>query len=394
MLLSLGWTVLVCWLDGRVPVRLIWLSSLFVFIGGGQRVAKAMLFTIVSDAVDASYRTRYMSFLSSIPHITTLIAPPLSALFMRLTIWLPFEVAIGSLILTYLLIFFMPESSKIVSPDDNDDDDDDDTTGLDTTISSPPPTPKNHQARPLLSTTSSSDLIPPSSTKPSLSSTSWSTEIAHLLSLPTLRFTFLISFVAPIAFLAKAFVYQHASESFHWPFRTTTWLRVSQAIGASLVTLIALPLLNHSLLKSRHRHHGHNSSDADRSIISSQALDLLILRLSLLIGAIGFLLLYLATQNWLLVLALFVCGLSEAIQPATQGLATSVISREYNARLFTTVAVLETVGKLAGGPVQGYLFSLGRGEGRGSKGWNFAASSAIFGMLLVVAVVVRVRGKK
>ncbi|KAL8950257.1 MAG: hypothetical protein Q9222_003701 [Ikaeria aurantiellina] len=301
---------------------------------------------------------------------------------MKISIWVPFEVAIGSLFLTYLLIFFMPESSKITISED-------DSAGPDNTPSSPSPTDEHHQTRPLLST-SSSDLIIPQSTKAS-TSTSWATEIAHLLTLPTLRFAFLIFLIAPIAFIAKAFVYQHASESFHWAFRTTTWLRVSQAVGASLVTLLALPMLNHFLLKNRHRK---DNSGSDRNAISAQTLDLLVLRFSLLIGAIGFLLLYLATQNWLLVLALFVCGLSEAIQPATQGLATSVIGREYNARLFTTVAVLETVGKLAGGPVQGYLFSLGRGEGRGSKGWNFAASSAIFGGLFVVAVVVRVRGKK
>lgn len=60
MLLSLLWIVLICWLDGRVPIRLIWLSSLFIFIGGGQRVAKAMLFTIVSDAVEASDRYSLM----------------------------------------------------------------------------------------------------------------------------------------------------------------------------------------------------------------------------------------------------------------------------------------------------------------------------------------------
>ena len=56
MLLSLAWVVLVCSFDGRIPIRLIWLSSLFIFIGGGSRVAKAMLFTIVSDAVDPGHR--------------------------------------------------------------------------------------------------------------------------------------------------------------------------------------------------------------------------------------------------------------------------------------------------------------------------------------------------
>ncbi len=93
----------------------------------------------------------------------------------------------------------------------------------------------------------------------------------------------------------------------------------------------------------------------------------------------------------MLVLALFICGLSEAIQPANQGLATSFVARELNARLFTTVAVVETVGKLAGGPAQSALFSIGRREGRGSLGVNFLASAVIFLLLLLLAVLVRVR---
>lgn len=93
----------------------------------------------------------------------------------------------------------------------------------------------------------------------------------------------------------------------------------------------------------------------------------------------------------MLLLALFVCGLGEGVQPSCQGLATSLVGRGYNARLFTTVAFLETVGKLAGGPIQSVLFSIGRREGRGSLGINFLASSVIFGLLLVLALVMRVR---
>ncbi|KAL8911452.1 MAG: hypothetical protein Q9171_003385 [Xanthocarpia ochracea] len=366
-LLSLGWIVLICWLDGRVPIRLIWLSSLFVFIGGGHKVAKAMLFTIVSDAVDASHRTRYLSFLSSIPHITTLITPPLSAIFMRISIWLPFQAAMGALTLTYILILAMPESSKLNTPDNT----------IRNTISRRP----EHQhddddPRPLLSpainfiTETSANPKPP---KPS----TWYTEIHHLLLTPGLRFTFTIFFFTPIALISKAFVYQHASESFGWEMSTTTWLRVSQAVGASLVTLFALPILN--------------TLYHPQTIRQAQNFDLAVLRTSLLIAATGFAILWQATANWMLVLALFVCGLSEAIQPANQGLATSFIPRELNARLFTTVAVLETVGKLAGGPLQSALFSIGRREGQGSLGVSFLASSGIFAVLLLLAVVVRVR---
>ncbi|KAL8727771.1 MAG: hypothetical protein Q9166_005826 [cf. Caloplaca sp. 2 TL-2023] len=205
----------------------------------------------------------------------------------------------------------------------------------------------------------------------------WYTEIHHLLQIPGLRFSFTIFFAAPIALVAKAFVYQHASESFGWEMSTTTWLRVSQAIGASTVTLLALPILNAFLQPQSPR--------------QARKFDLAVLRGSLLIAAIGFAVLWQANANWMLSFALFVCGLSEAIQPANQGLATSSVTRELNARLFTTVAVLETVGRLAGGPVQSVLFSIGRREGHGSLGINFLASSMIFMLLLFVALLARAR---
>lgn len=94
----------------------------------------------------------------------------------------------------------------------------------------------------------------------------------------------------------------------------------------------------------------------------------------------------------MLVLGLFVCGLSEGLEPALQGLATSLISEKYYARMFTTFAVLETVAKLIGGPVMARLFSLGRNEGghKGSKGRNYLTSCLIFIVLEFVAWFVRV----
>ncbi|KAL8809676.1 MAG: hypothetical protein Q9200_003207 [Gallowayella weberi] len=205
----------------------------------------------------------------------------------------------------------------------------------------------------------------------------WHTEIRHLLRIPGIPFSFTIFFTVPIALCAKAFVYQHASESFGWEMSTTTLLRVSQALGASLVTLFALPILNTFI----HLH----------TLRQARKFDLAVLRTSLLIASAGFAVLWQAKANWMLVVALFTCGLSEAIQPANQGLATSLIPRDLNARLFTTVAVLETVGKLAGGPIQSKLFSIGRREGHGSLGVNFLASSGIFLGLAGVAVFVKVR---
>ena len=74
-------------------------------------------------------------------------------------------------------------------------------------------------------------------------------------------------------------------------------------------------------------------------------------------------------------LALFICGLSEGEEPALQGLTTSLIDRAYHARLFTSVAVLEILAKLIGGPMMGKLFSIGKRDGQGSKGICFSVSA-------------------
>lgn len=56
-----------------------------------------------------------MYLLAGIPHLTTLVAPPLSGLLMLIRIWLPFAVAIGALALGLLIIVFMPESLRHLS---------------------------------------------------------------------------------------------------------------------------------------------------------------------------------------------------------------------------------------------------------------------------------------
>ncbi|KAL8831522.1 MAG: hypothetical protein Q9170_005252, partial [Blastenia crenularia] len=193
----------------------------------------------------------------------------------------------------------MPESSKLKLP-----------LGDNETANSPAPSDLDNDQRPLL--IADQDLVPtiPAASPPK--PTNWYTEILHLLRIPGLRFCFIVFFITRLALIAKAFVYQHASESFGWEMSTTTWLRVSQAVGASLVTLLALPLLNTILHKRG---------------LQAQRLDLAVLRASLLVAAIGFAVLWEARESWMLLLALFICGLSEAIQPANQGLATSLITR-------------------------------------------------------------------
>lgn len=54
---SLLWILLICYADTNLPIKLVWASSIFLFIGGSQRVAKGMNFTVIADTVDKSHRS-------------------------------------------------------------------------------------------------------------------------------------------------------------------------------------------------------------------------------------------------------------------------------------------------------------------------------------------------
>ena len=290
---SLLWILFICYADDALPIKLVWASSIFLCVGGSQRVAKGMNFTIVADTVDKSHRyvsikilsdnvliglrTRYMYLLAGIPHITTLVAPPLSGLLMRTKIWLPFVVAIGALTLSLIIVILMPESlvhhsshpkSPLLGPVDtyspNESEDGEPT--------SPEQLPRAIH-----------DGLPAPSPEPK----EWWRDVIVLIQMPGLPFCYLLFFFKPLAMISKAFVYQYASYNFHWGLSQTTWLRFVQAGGSSLATVAVLPLL---------------SSVLNRRGLRAQLLDLNVIRISLAIAAIGFVLLQLSSRSWMLLL--------------------------------------------------------------------------------------------
>ena len=218
-----------------------------------------------------------MYLLAGIPHVTTLIAPPLSGLLMPIRIWLPFAVAIGALNLGLLIIIFMPESLRHHS--------------------SSPKSPLLGPADTLTRTDSGEETVTPSEQlprgihdrlpAPAPENTEWWRDIIVLIQMPGLPFCYLLFFFKPLAMISKAFVYQYASYNFHWGLSQTTWLRFSQAGGSTLATVIVLPLL---------------SSVLHRRGIRAQTLDLNVIRVSLLVAVAGFVLLQLSYHSWMLLL--------------------------------------------------------------------------------------------
>ena len=329
-----------------------------------------------------------MYILAGIPHATTLIAPPVSGVLMNIQIWVPFAVALVSLGLSLLLVLIMPESlnhpangmhkhEPLLGPADTLDENESEEEEEAST---------NQLPRGI------HDRLPETSP----SKREWWRDIITLLEMPGLPFCYFLFLFKPMAMISKAYVYQYASWNFQWQLAQTTWLRFAQAGGSTIATIVVLPLLT-SLLNRRG--------------LQAQILDVNVIRISLCFAVIGFLVLQFSFFGWMLVLgkrksffppylgpyhfvrpnvydlhqdssliksvlkALFICGLSEGQEPALQGLTTSLIDRAYHARLFTSVAALEILAKLVGGPIMGKLFAITKRDGQGSMGISFSVSA-------------------
>lgn len=337
--------------------------------GGGQRVAKSMVFVILADILEQPERTRYMYMLASIPHVTTMVAPLFANLFMSIDIWIPFAIAMGCLVLSFLVILIMPESLSydVHFPHD---------VG---SLESTSPLLNGEQRDP---SEIGSEQISTGQSLPTkkYDDNLWSkvlTDIISLVRVPGMIFCLGLFFTRPIALLSRTFVYQHSSESFGWPMSRTTWLRFSEAVSSSLATLVLLPLLS-AYFDQKDRH--------------AKRYELNVIRISLFIAAIGFAVVWQSRDNWMMLAGLFVCGLGEGFEPSLKGLATSLSEKSSNAQLLTLVAALEVIARLIGGPLMAWLFSIGRGGPEyGSDGLCFLASAVIFLLLAIAACLAKVQ---
>lgn len=226
-----------------------------------------------------------MYILAGIPHITTLLAPPLSGFLMATKIWVPFAVSIGALTLSLVIILFMPESLAHQRSSDSAKGQESPLLGPADTLTPEEPQEESPSSPEQLPR-GIHDRLP----GPDSQTKEWWRDIVILLQMPGLPFCYLLFFFKPLAMISKAFVYQYASYNFDWGLSQTTWLRFAQAGGSFLATIAVLPLL---------------SSVLNRRGLQAQILDLNVIRTSLLIAAIGFILLQFSYYSWMLLLGEF-----------------------------------------------------------------------------------------
>lgn len=227
-LLALCWIMLVCFPAKSVPVEGVWLSSMFLFIGGGGRLELSMIYTTFSDAVPWDKRTRALFFLHAATHSARLVGPPVGSLLMNNHLWAPFTLAVAALFARYILLWFLPETSPYLRLPDIDR-----AASKDRDEAIPPA-----HASMRIQRVEAFKNWPKELWCAARNSKVW-----KFLQHKELVAIFTCFIVKRIGFTSENLAFQYASEILHKPLYQTVWLRVLSALGATLTLSVFLPLI-------------------------------------------------------------------------------------------------------------------------------------------------------
>lgn len=114
ILAAFSWVLAVCYFR-FLPVRWVWFSGAFLFIGGGDPVGSSVLHVMVTDVVEPAERAQIFLYLHAADVISGFVGPAISAVLMEKGYtWAVLSLAGGTLLWAFcLLTLAIPETLEL-----------------------------------------------------------------------------------------------------------------------------------------------------------------------------------------------------------------------------------------------------------------------------------------
>ncbi|KAK3946259.1 MFS multidrug transporter [Diplogelasinospora grovesii] len=112
LIAAILWTILVCAIPA-VPIRLVWMTSLFYLCGGGNYAAEMMIGVMLVNSCSEADRTRNLYYMYSAFIFTELVGPPFARWSASIAIWIPFAIGVICLCACFPVLAIMPESTSL-----------------------------------------------------------------------------------------------------------------------------------------------------------------------------------------------------------------------------------------------------------------------------------------
>ncbi|KAI1360575.1 major facilitator superfamily domain-containing protein [Xylaria arbuscula] len=340
----------------HLPLQYVWLSSIFLLIGGGSAIATTMVTTIVADVVPPNLRSTVFFYRFCSELIAECFVPPFTYLLMEMDVWIPLLVSLGFQVMATIMTSFIPETLPIANPETT-------TNALDGSVT-PPTAPS------LYETTNNRTRL--QQVKDSFAFITRDRTVAALV------FTFLIS---KFGRQSSTVLFQYVSKRYGWNL-SQAGLLLSVRAGVNIVLFtVILPLIINYLLAKTHA--------ATRDLWIGQA--------SIVLMTIGVFIIAAAGTAAFLIVGLVVYTLGTGFPPIIRSLVTLLVESHHEsqtsdvARLYAIISVLEGIGSLLAGPGMAWAFRWGMSLGESWFGLPYLFATILFAIALVTVFSIKVK---
>ncbi|KAM3470136.1 hypothetical protein MY8738_009862 [Beauveria namnaoensis] len=318
--IGLTWVLFISWTEW--PLKLMWLSSLCLIIGGGTTVTSAVAMMILTDATSEDKRSQVFFLAQTVLIVAELIGPLISSKLMEINLWIPILLGLGCTVVTMLLAGSVPETlePKARAKDENGSEDE----------------PEGFQNRLRATWKHISTTI---------------RYIASNMNLVLLVATFL---VMDYSRQSLSVLLQFTSTRYSLTIAKANYLLSFRAFAQLITFALILPALDTYMVK--------------KLGVSPRLKDLKLCRTSIVLFMVGFGLLVVAPQVWMVALALVFYTFGSGFGSFARSLASALVEKDMIGTLLTSVAIMDTTGALLAGPIVAKTFSWSltlHGVGRG-----------------------------
>ncbi|CAG8898198.1 unnamed protein product [Penicillium egyptiacum] len=349
---GMSWVLIVCWLG--LPIRAMWLSSLFLIVGGGSNVAASVSMMVITDSTPEIKRSQIFMYFNAVVIVAEIISPPMGSLLMKQSLWVPLLLNSVCGAISIMLSWYMPETNhhafrdqkgdytKISSSRDNEE------------LSGPPP--EDHG--------SITALV--HSLKDSMRMIFLQKNVALLV------LSFLISTFARDS---MAFLLQYISNRYSWPIAKTSWLLSFRAAAQLLQFMLVLPWIDRTMRKRFER--------------QPRKKDLYLARISIVTITVGFAIMGIAPVVGLSIFGIAIYTAGSGFGTFARSLISSLTEPTMIGTLYSALALMNTLGSLLAGPMMSLAFRWGVNLGGAWLGMPYLISAALCGAMTMIMFLIR-----
>ncbi|ETS73557.1 hypothetical protein PFICI_14503 [Pestalotiopsis fici W106-1] len=355
--LGLAFQLMVLYFD-FFPVKLVLVSPMFMFLGGGPAVLTAMLYTTIADITSVSARAPIFFQLAALFILSEVASGPLAGLVLLKSVWGLIALASVFYVLATATTFLLPDTlhlSKAALDEDIDDAND-------------------AAAR----TSTSDDSILQGSIRQVREG---GREIRSFLSGHGLVIIFMFCYVlVAVSKVVQIMLLQYATKRYNWSWSKASFLLTIRSAVSLVVLILILPALT-QLLTTRFK-------------VSVIRRDVWVARLTGLAGVLGALLIALASTPEILISGLTTFAIHGGMTAVLRSLLSNMVEHRYLGTMNSLLGILEMLGLMAGAPA---LFSsLRRGFELGGDliGLPFICAAAMIALSTCVIWLLPVRDGK